>query len=255
MGCYDQATKARAEVENIEQPGLVELRRYVMTRWPGGMDLGIHYDRPIRGGTAPSLHAEGRAWDWRYADIPNGGGPGPGRVVLDNEILPFLIDHANQLGIQGIGDYTGPSGSQGRFWKRCRNADGSGGGWRDVADSGSGWGQAWADWIHVEMDWVGSKDAQPITTRIGVNPLPPQPPPPAPPGGPYLIGMPPLRKGDKGGQVFTLQSLLNYRIGSGLPLDGDFGTMTETAVKDYQSITGLKCDGFVGDKTWDRLGF
>lgn len=61
-----------------------------------------------------------------------------------------------------------------------------------------------------------------------------------------------LRRGSKGKQVKTLQSLLSI---GGIPLDidGSFGPATEKAVIQYQSKNGLVADGIVGTKTWNAL--
>lgn len=64
-----------------------------------------------------------------------------------------------------------------------------------------------------------------------------------------------LRKGSKGKQVKTLQRLL---IAEGCDVgkagaDGDFGSMTESAVKEYQKKKGLETDGIVGKITWSSL--
>jgi hypothetical protein len=57
-----------------------------------------------------------------------------------------------------------------------------------------------------------------------------------------------LKKGSKGSDVRTLQEFL------GLHADGDFGSGTEKAVKQWQSKNGLGADGIVGPKTWDEMG-
>ena len=65
-----------------------------------------------------------------------------------------------------------------------------------------------------------------------------------------------LKKGSKGEQVEALQRLLKthgYGLGSNNPFDGDFGSMTDTAVKLYQRDNGLTEDGIVGEKTWKKL--
>ena len=61
-----------------------------------------------------------------------------------------------------------------------------------------------------------------------------------------------LRKGSSGGEVKTLQTLLNSN-GFSLVVDGKFGSNTLTAVKSYQSSHGLSVDGIVGSKTWASL--
>lgn len=62
-----------------------------------------------------------------------------------------------------------------------------------------------------------------------------------------------LRKGSKGDEVVTLQKLLN-KFGNQLAVDGEFGDITEKAVKAYQKFKGLEPDGIVGAKTWAALG-
>lgn len=52
-----------------------------------------------------------------------------------------------------------------------------------------------------------------------------------------------LKKGSKGAEVKQLQAAL------GLIADGDFGTKTEQAVKEFQIRNGLYPDGVVGEKT------
>ena len=56
----------------------------------------------------------------------------------------------------------------------------------------------------------------------------------------------PIKKGDKGTEVTKLQKFL---IWFGLPIkaDGDFGTLTESAVETFQSKMGLKVDGIFGN--------
>ncbi len=52
--------------------------------------------------------------------------------------------------------------------------------------------------------------------------------------------------------VRFLQENLN-RYGYQLNPDGDFGPKTDAAVRNFQSITGLKKDGIVGLATWSKL--
>lgn len=62
-----------------------------------------------------------------------------------------------------------------------------------------------------------------------------------------------LRKGSTGGQVQTIQALLNGFIGSDLDIDGIFGSKTEQAVRNYQDSRDLTVDGIVGAQTWTRI--
>ncbi|MGW2820366.1 peptidoglycan-binding protein [Streptomyces sp. NPDC001443] len=55
-------------------------------------------------------------------------------------------------------------------------------------------------------------------------------------------------QGQVGGCVTELQSLLNHH-GADLAVDGDFGPMTASAVRDFQTEKGLSVDGKVGPNT------
>jgi peptidoglycan hydrolase-like protein with peptidoglycan-binding domain len=61
-----------------------------------------------------------------------------------------------------------------------------------------------------------------------------------------------VRAGSLGDAVRAAQSQLNTR-GAGLTLDGDFGALTTTAVKNFQTSVGLTADGVVGPYTWCPL--
>ena len=64
-----------------------------------------------------------------------------------------------------------------------------------------------------------------------------------------------LKKGSKGDNVKALQILL---IGYGFDCgnygaDGDFGSATNEAVRNYQKAKGLTVDGIVGKNTWKKI--
>ena len=67
------------------------------------------------------------------------------------------------------------------------------------------------------------------------------------------VDIPIIRKGDTGELVRKIQQRLSdggyYRSA----IDGDFGSMTESAVKDLQIKAGLPIDGEVGNRTWHEL--
>lgn len=71
---------------------------------------------------------------------------------------------------------------------------------------------------------------------------------------------PTLRKGSTGAQVKVLQERLSVRYPSYrhehgvLKVDGDFGSITEAWVKEFQGRVGLLADGIVGPRTWGALG-
>ena len=58
----------------------------------------------------------------------------------------------------------------------------------------------------------------------------------------------PLKKGSKGSAVKKLQTALKVAA------DGEFGPITEKAVKDYQTKKGIVVTGVVDETTWKRLG-
>jgi hypothetical protein len=66
------------------------------------------------------------------------------------------------------------------------------------------------------------------------------------------LGNPTLRKGSKGAAVKRLQKLLVTR-GAALAEDGDFGSSTDSAVRNFQTDHGLTIDGIAGTMTWGQL--
>jgi|HubBroStandDraft_1064217.scaffolds.fasta_scaffold06809_3 GH25 family lysozyme M1 (1,4-beta-N-acetylmuramidase) len=63
---------------------------------------------------------------------------------------------------------------------------------------------------------------------------------------------PTLSEGATGAAVQTLQTRLNV-WGANLTVDGDFGALTLTAVKAFQTAQKLTVDGVVGPQTWAAL--
>ncbi len=61
-----------------------------------------------------------------------------------------------------------------------------------------------------------------------------------------------LRRGAGGSHVRALQTALNKRS-AGLAVDGDFGGVTESALRTYQSGNRLVVDGLAGPVTWRAL--
>jgi len=58
-----------------------------------------------------------------------------------------------------------------------------------------------------------------------------------------------LKLGSKGEDVKKLQEYLDLKV------DGEFGPMTERAVKDFQRKHIISVDGVVGKKTWEAMGY
>jgi peptidoglycan hydrolase-like protein with peptidoglycan-binding domain len=88
------------------------------------------------------------------------------------------------------------------------------------------------------------EEAAPATPRSGATaPEPLQQPPPM------------LQLGAEGWQVTRLQRLLDARacLPEDAEIDGDFGPVTEAAVKKFQKLAGLDPDGIAGPLTWHAL--
>lgn len=67
-----------------------------------------------------------------------------------------------------------------------------------------------------------------------------------------------LKKGDKGAQVETVQTILKQKGYKGsdkkaLTIDGEFGKNTEKAVSEFQKKANISIDGVVGSETWQKL--
>lgn len=77
---------------------------------------------------------------------------------------------------------------------------------------------------------------------------------------PLQLPRSPLRRGDSGTSVATIQRQLN-RIAKDYPffgtvsVDGSFGASTETLVKRFQKQFNLTQDGVVGRATWYKISY
>ncbi len=69
-----------------------------------------------------------------------------------------------------------------------------------------------------------------------------------------LSNYPLLRLGSENNFVYLLQFILN-RYDSNLTIDGNFGSRTQAAVRNFQTKNGLTTDGIVGPATWKNLLF
>jgi peptidoglycan hydrolase-like protein with peptidoglycan-binding domain len=67
-----------------------------------------------------------------------------------------------------------------------------------------------------------------------------------------IFKLPRISQGSSGSVVRVLQQLLNFK-GFSLKVDGEFGSRTHEAVKDFQSINRLPVDGIVDTQTWHYL--
>jgi hypothetical protein len=63
---------------------------------------------------------------------------------------------------------------------------------------------------------------------------------------------PTVKRGAKGNITLLIQAMLICR-GYGLKLDGDFGSNTENAIRNFQKSHGLNVDGICGKNTFEKL--
>ncbi|MDR2525533.1 MAG: peptidoglycan-binding protein [Oscillospiraceae bacterium] len=66
-------------------------------------------------------------------------------------------------------------------------------------------------------------------------------------------GYPLTRRGHQSVYVCILQDALNMAAGTGLGIDGIFGTRTQDALEFFQANNALAADGIAGCATWTRL--
>jgi len=209
---------------NGPSPNVRAILAYCNKRW-GLTDLGCYGVRPIKGGTRWSAHAFGAAQDMSYRG-------GPDRAVIESEVIPFLVDNADALGIQRVHDYWAK-----RYWQ-------SGRGWINRPPGGRN------DHLHVETTAEAWGETRSVEERLGA---------PAPaPGKPAKWVT--VKLGDNGDGVRKVQEVLRregYKNSSGkklLVVDGDFGPNTDKRTRQYQADRGLVSDGIVGPKTAGSMG-
>jgi peptidoglycan hydrolase-like protein with peptidoglycan-binding domain len=61
-----------------------------------------------------------------------------------------------------------------------------------------------------------------------------------------------VRRGSTGEAVKGVQVRMNLRQAPPIAVDGDFGPLTEQAVREFQGDQGIEIDGIVGPITWRR---
>jgi len=66
-------------------------------------------------------------------------------------------------------------------------------------------------------------------------------------------GWPTVQYGDKGDAVSQAQRALRRTPNTTLVVDGDFGSKTEAATKEFQASAGLTPSGVVDEPTWNAL--
>lgn len=107
---------------------------------------------------------------------------------------------------------------------------------------------------HIHISVRSTKALYDDRAQWGIGPVGPKRPLPDPTPEVPLVEPPLLKKGSLGEWVKTLQGLLNTMgAAPALKVDGQFGSATEKAVKDFQAAKKLVVDGKVGSYTWAEL--
>lgn len=126
-------------------PNLMLIHRHIVGRW-GGQNIGCYYVRTIAGSNRYSSHAFGAALDTGIGERHGS----KGIEVAEKEILPWLTDNFEALGIQAIHAY----------WRTTKRMWRVGRGWYD-GNPGRG-----NDWIHIEVPPATWGLTTPIEKRL-----------------------------------------------------------------------------------------
>jgi peptidoglycan hydrolase-like protein with peptidoglycan-binding domain len=187
--------------------------------------------RNMRGKGKPSVHGTGRAGDnsWRGAPYRGTGNYDSAKAACE-----FLVEHADELGLEFLCDYFPKP--WGRGWRCDRNA------WQDYTKKTVS-GTPGGDWIHWEISNETADDPDRIVKVFedALGPAPEEVKVPAKKTPKAPAGKKPwLQVGSKGAEVKKVQEIV------GATADGDYGPKTEQAVKNWQAEHDLHVDGIWG---------
>lgn len=250
---------------------LAQILAYLKRRW-GGQNLGyIPNPRSIRDGASASTHTWG-ALDWRYSQLSVAGTEVSRETAVD-EILPFLIDNSEELGIDVIHDYFGC-----RIWHAAGAGNGRPGekaGWKNQPKNpNNGMGMAWATYFHIELVPSAFRDARTVEARVEPQDHPGPDPGDVPPTNDWaglaaakMAEQPPampehsLKQGDVNDRVYHLQVVLRpFHMSDGARIpdcggaDGQFGPKTAATLAAVQAVyLATTADGQYGPVTHLKL--
>jgi hypothetical protein len=106
---------------------------------------------------------------------------------------------------------------------------------------------------HAHFGVGAGGDCEPTQPYDSTQPWGIKSAPAASSGGDDEVQLRTLRKGNVGGDVKSLQLLLEGKAGQRVNHDGRFTDGVETGVRNVQRFFGLTVDGVVGPKTWGVL--
>lgn len=202
--------------------------------------------RPMRGSSQISVHATGRAID--VSRRKTAKYPGSDRAFLAR-FIEMLVMFEEEIQLEMVIDYGYTAGlGGGRVWKCDRQA------WKD-AKKGTiqGGGNPASDWIHIELSpaaadspEIVNKALDGILRNLLTGTLPEATTVTTQTERPKYPGRP-LKYLSKGKAVEAIQRALQIVV------DGNFGSQTDRAVREFQEANGLVVDGIVGVNTWGKL--
>lgn len=105
--------KASAKEKRAASPWAASAFRLCHEVDPGGYSLGGFVDRPVRGGTALSAHAVGRAVDWHPSSRAAGDAVADAFIGRDAQDVQLILWNGRQWG-----------GRSGGGWRRFSGASG-----------------------------------------------------------------------------------------------------------------------------------
>lgn len=238
-------TGTRDGISKGRRPGLEAFVAAIQTTSGGRLwNNGTYGVRNMRGKPVLSVHATGRAADISRRKM-DARRPGCSRRELEL-VIDWLVANADAIGLEFLGDYE-PQPA-GRGWKCDRNA------WKNWK-RGEVAGAPGGDWIHIELDTEHADSTDWIAAVMESFPAAPA----EPDENPAYPGVETKRGSRATARVRQIQQRLadfGYKNSTGtrpLVVDGDFGAATDTAVRAFQTASGLFVDGIVGPRTWAAL--
>lgn len=235
MEFFNWSLKAEDPAYDRCSPNLTLVKQFLGTRF-GMWNNGCYAERDIRGGSIPSAHSHGAAIDQNYPD----------RVSAKSQIIPFLIDNSDELGIQAIHDYVGS-----RIWRagRTKNPADAHTIWWKPNTTAAGMGDPNAKYLHIETTKTDWGRITAISVRLGTTDPVPEP---IPPSGAAVFTRT-IKPGDEGADVAFVQTVWRAPgAATGdktIVVDGRNGPITVARTKLVQQASGLTADGIIGPKT------
>ncbi len=233
------------------KPGAVALMRLLTTTYKASRSLGISR---ACGAGGKSEHKEGRAIDWgvrAWVPAEKANAEGFIRWALAPDARGNRYANARRLGIMymiwndriwtashpGWQSYKHPA-CRGRALSRCNQT------------------LRHRDHVHVSLSWSGARKATSFWTgKVGSSKGAPSAGSGSSTGSVAKVGKTlkayrgkQLRKGSRGTAVVALQKALRMK-----DVTGNFGALTNAAVKKFQRHKGLPSQGIVGRRTWAAL--